>query len=62
LFDVHGDRQCHASLGGVDCLMNAMPTGFGVKSSDVLETFVSINDARPSDSEPLHLRMDWAFR
>lgn len=51
LFDVHGDRQCHASLGGVDCLMNAMPTGFGVKSSDVLETFVSINDARPSDSE-----------
>lgn len=51
-FDVHGDRQCFANEGGVDCQSVVFPDGFGMPLSDPMQVFGQVNDERPSGKEP----------
>lgn len=61
-FDVHGDRQCHPSRGGTDCLAFAYASGFGMRLSDPLEVFGDINDVRAFGSPQLDFQLQYAFR
>ena len=45
-FDTHGDRQCQAQMGGTDCLIRSYPVGYGLKSTDTVETVFDVNDVR----------------
>ena len=49
-FDVHGDRQCAAAAGGVNCTVRAFPPGFGLRITDTMETFFDLADVRPAGS------------
>ena len=61
-FDVHGDRQCAAAAGGVNCTVRAFPPGFGLRITDTMETFFDLNDVRDAGSAPLQFYAQHSYR
>jgi len=61
-FDIHGDRQCQALFGGVDCLIRQFPQGYGMKLSDPLDTMGDVDDSRPSASSALRFFVEYAYQ
>ena len=49
-FDLHGDRQCASSSGGMNCTVRAFPAGYGMHITDQMETFFDLADVRPAGS------------
>lgn len=61
-FDVHGDRQCLPKDFGMDCLMDVLPAGYGIKITDTLNAWGSVNDVRKPDSPHMSFDLQYAYR
>jgi len=61
-FDLHGDRQCASSSGGMNCTVRAFPAGYGMHITDPMETFFDLADVRPAGSPPLTFYAEHAYR
>jgi len=60
--DMHGDRQCQSMNGGVDCLFQGFPSGFGIPVLHPMETFYDINDVREVSAPSLRFYSEHTFR
>ena len=61
-FDLHGDRQCSAAMGGMNCTIRAFPRGYGMRLTDSMETFFDLKDVRPAGSSTLHFYAQHVYR
>lgn len=52
LLDVHGDRQCAQSQGGVACMIHRLPDGYGIPVDSDLYAWGILNDVTSSSSLP----------
>ena len=48
----HGDYQCREEDGGLDCLLESVPDGYGKLVTSPLQIDGDMNDARACNSEP----------
>ena len=61
-FDTHGDRECLANNGGVACLLQTQPEGYGQLIKYPLCSLGDWNDMRPAGSPEIEFWIENAFR
>jgi hypothetical protein len=62
VFEHHGDYQCLHEDGGLDCLLETVPDGYGKLLTHPLGIEGDINDVRASGSAPLEWYYELAIR
>lgn len=62
VFEHHGDYQCLQEAGGLDCLLETVPDGYGKLLTFPLGIEGDINDVRAPGSEPLEWYYEIAIR
>mmetsp|Transcript_2663 Transcript_2663/g.3992 ORF Transcript_2663/g.3992 Transcript_2663/m.3992 type:complete len:665 (-) Transcript_2663:132-2126(-) len=62
VFEHHGDYQCTEDEGGLDCLVETIPDGYGKLLTYPLGLEGDINDVRAVDSEPLEWYYELGIR
>jgi hypothetical protein len=62
IFEHHGDYQCIEEEGGLDCLIETIPDGYGKLLTHELGLEGDINDVRASGSEPLEWYYELGIR
>ena len=61
-FDTHGDRECLANNGGVACLLQTQPEGYGQLIKYPMCSLGDWNDMRPAGSPEMEFWVENAFR
>ena len=62
IFEHHGDYQCTAEDGGVDCMIESVPDGYGKLITHELGLEGDLNDMRAANSEPLEWYYELGIR
>lgn len=62
VFEHHGDYQCLEEEGGLDCLLETVPDGYGKLLTYPLGIEGDLNDVRASGSEPMEWYYEIAIR
>ena len=62
VFEHHGDYQCYPEDGGLDCLVESTPEGYGKLLTFELGLEGDLNDARPPNSTALEWYYELGMR